>query len=212
MSMDSSLFQLSFISQAITCFDSSFQHIIVGGKYLPYLIVKDLNKKTEEYFKLPPGCRGIDQLQLLRDKNLLAFLSEGYFYIVDLSTTSTCNGKIQTKLNIRVPNEKLSVFDIDFNMNSLLMGSTNGHVYLYDLPKALENERILNKKKLEMGVEDYLVYTYLESVKCLDFLESQQRNNPNHLKSTLSGFDHNPTQASFIKGLISHEHNVMNTI
>ena len=57
-------------------------------------------------------------------------------------------------------------------MNSLLMGSTNGHVYLYDLPKALENERILNKKKLEMGVEDYLVYTYLESVKCLDFLES----------------------------------------
>ena len=58
-------------------------------------------------------------------------------------------------------------------MNSLLMGSTNGHVYLYDLPKALENERILNKKKLEMGVEDNLVYTYLESVKCLDFLESQ---------------------------------------
>ena len=92
---------------------------------------------------------------------------------MDLSTTSTCNGKIQTKLNIRVPNEKLSVFDIDFNMNSLLMGSTNGHVYLYDLPKALENERILNKKKLEMGVEDNLVYTYLESVKCLDFIESQ---------------------------------------
>ena len=67
----------------------------------------------------------------------------------------------------------MSVFDIDFNMSYLLLGSKNGHVYLYDLPKALENERILNKKKLEMGVEDNLVYTYLESIKSLDFLVSQ---------------------------------------
>ena len=172
MQIDSSVLQPSLNSNVFTCFDSSFQHIVVGGKDLPFIIVKDFIKKTEEYFKLPTGCRGVDQLQLLSDKNLLAFLSEGYFYIVDLSSTTSCKGKIQAKINIRIPNERLQVFDIDFNMTTILLGSSNGHVYIYDLPKALENERVLSKKKLEMGVEDDLVYTYLEPVNNLDFLES----------------------------------------
>jgi hypothetical protein len=150
--------------------------LIVGGKDFPHLILKDLNQKSEEYFRLPEGCRGIDQLHLLRDKNLLAFISEGYLYIVDLSSTSTCKGRIMTKLNIRIPNEKINVFDIDFNMNSLILGTLNGHVYLYDLPKALENERVLSRKRLDMGVEDDLVYTYLEPISGSQFMEAHQKN------------------------------------
>lgn len=71
-------------------------------------------------------------------------------------------------------------------MNSLLLGTGSGHVYIYDLPKALENERVLNKKKIEMGVEDELVYTYLQPVASLDSLESFVKGNNGHFKSTLS--------------------------
>ena len=47
-------------------------------------------------------------------------------------------------------------------MQNLVFGTNAGSVYIYDLPKALENERLLNKKKLEMGVEEELVLTFLE--------------------------------------------------
>ena len=47
-------------------------------------------------------------------------------------------------------------------MNTLAIGTINGNVYLYDLPKALENERIIAKKKIQMGVEEDLVIEFLE--------------------------------------------------
>lgn len=107
----------------------------------------------------------------MRDKNLLAFISEGYFYIVDLSTRSD-NNKIKVKINIRIPNESIKTFDIDYNMTTVLLGTNNGNIYMYDLPKALENERILNSRRLKMGVEEELVYTYLEKVDEDTFLEN----------------------------------------
>jgi hypothetical protein len=78
------------------------------------------------------------------------------------------------KLNIRIPNEKIKLYDIDFNMQTLVVGTTSGNVYIYDLPKALENERILQRKKIEMGVEAELVYTFLELVSAAVFLEHIQ--------------------------------------
>lgn len=47
------------------------------------------------------------------------------------------------KINIRIPNEQIKCFDIDSNMNLAVLGTNSGNVYVYDLPKALENERIL---------------------------------------------------------------------
>ena len=69
------------------------------------MIIKDLLAKTptEFYYKLPIGCRGIDQMMMLRDQNLVAFLSEGYFYIVDISKSG--EDKIEVKINIRIPGE-----------------------------------------------------------------------------------------------------------
>jgi hypothetical protein len=140
--------------------------LVAGGKDLEYLVVKELTgRKNEEYFKLPIGCRGVEKMMLLRDKNLLAFLSEGYFYIVDLNAAyQTELGRIVVKINIRIPNEQIKNFDIDFNMNTVLLTTSNGSLYIYDLPKALENERIISKKKIEMGVEEELIITYLDKV------------------------------------------------
>lgn len=94
---------------------------------------------------------------------MVSFISEGYFYIVDLSQDNIEKG-LKVKINIRLPDQAVKKFDVDYNMTTVLLASSNGNVFLYDLPKALENERILAKKKLEMGVEDELVYTYLEPV------------------------------------------------
>lgn len=99
-------------------------------------------------------------MQLLRDKSLLAFISEGYFYIVDVSSQQI-DGRIRGKINIRIPNESIKNFDIDFNMNTLLLATSNGNVYIYDLPKAYENERVISKKKIQMGVEEDLIVTFL---------------------------------------------------
>jgi hypothetical protein len=71
-------------------------------------------------------------------------------------------------------------------MNTIILGTLNGNIYVYDMPKALENERILNKRKLEMGVEDELVFTYLERANQAEFYEFISKSMPNHLKSTLS--------------------------
>lgn len=68
------------------------------------------------------------------------------------------------KLNIRIPNEAISNFDVDYNMTTLILSTKCGKVYLYDLPKSLENERILGKKRIDIGVEDKLAYTYLEKL------------------------------------------------
>jgi hypothetical protein len=68
------------------------------------------------------------------------------------------------KLNIRIPSESIRNFDVDFNMTTVLLGNKCGKLYLFDLPKALENERILARRRLEIGVEDKLVHTYLEKM------------------------------------------------
>ena len=105
-------------------------------------------------------------MSLLRDQNLLGFLSEGYFYLIDFSYASDCSNEARqrpiVKINIRIPHEQIKTFDIDVNMTSVVLGTNSGNVYVYDLPKALENERVLNKKRIEMGVEEELVYTYFE--------------------------------------------------
>ena len=56
-------------------------------------------------------------------------------------------------------------------MTSVVLGTNSGNVYVYDLPKALENERVLNKKRIEMGVEEELVYTYFERAHFNEFNE-----------------------------------------
>jgi hypothetical protein len=68
------------------------------------------------------------------------------------------------KLNIRIPHEQIKHFDVDIHMSQVVLGTSGGNVYIYDLSRAMENERILAKKKLDLGVEEDLVYTYLERV------------------------------------------------
>ena len=98
-------------------------------------------------------------MYLLRDKNLVSFISEGYFYIADMSQGFE---RFKVKLNIRIPNEAIKNFDVDFNMTTLILSTNSGKIYLYDLPKAFENERVLSKRRTEIGVDSNLVYTYLE--------------------------------------------------
>lgn len=47
-------------------------------------------------------------------------------------------------------------------MTSLVLGTSAGNVFVYDLAKALENERVLAKRRMEMGVEEELVVTRLQ--------------------------------------------------
>jgi hypothetical protein len=46
-------------------------------------------------------------------------------------------------------------------MTTALLGTSNGNVYMYDIPKAFENERFLAKKRLDNGIEVNLVKTFL---------------------------------------------------
>ena len=93
---------------------------------------------------------------------MLAFLSEGYFYLVDLSYAASSGGQLPTvKLNLRIPHEQIKTFDIDQGMTSLVLGTTAGNLYVYDLAKALEHERVLAKRRIDMGVEEDLVVTRL---------------------------------------------------
>lgn len=68
------------------------------------------------------------------------------------------------KLNIRIPNESIKNFDIDYNMTTVILSTNCGKIYLYGIPKAFENETILSKKKIELGVDKKLVHTYLERI------------------------------------------------
>ena len=78
----------------------------------------------------------------------MALISEGFFYLIDISysTTSTSEKKhsVVVKLNIRIPHEQVKTFDIDQNMTTLVLGTNAGNVFIYDLAKALENERVIN--------------------------------------------------------------------
>jgi hypothetical protein len=138
-------------------------NLICSGSNLPYLIVKSLATQETFLYRLPSGCRGVDRLQLLRDQNLLAFLSAGYFYLLDLSYATTNTTSLpQIKLNLRIPHEHIKTFDIDQAMSSLVLGTNAGNVFVYDLGKALENERTFAKRRIEMGVEEELVVTKLQ--------------------------------------------------
>ena len=142
-------------------------NLIISGSNLPYLIIKSLATQDTFLYRLPPGCRGVDRLQLLRDQHLLAFLSSGYFYLLDLSyattaTATTASPLPQVKLHLRIPHEPIKTFDVDQALTSLVLGTTAGNVYVYDLAKALENERVLAKRRVEMGVEEGLVVTRLQ--------------------------------------------------
>ena len=77
---------------------------------------------------------------------MLALISEGFFYLLDISYAANTGGnkKVIVKLNIRIPHEQVKTFDIDANMTTLVLGTNAGNVYIYDLPKALENERVIN--------------------------------------------------------------------
>jgi hypothetical protein len=82
---------------------------------------------------------------MLRDQNLLALISEGFFYLIDISySISSEKNTIVVKLNIRIPHEQVKTFDVDQNMTTLVLGTNAGNVFIYDLAKALENERVIN--------------------------------------------------------------------
>ena len=52
---------------------------------------------------------------MLRDQNLLAVISEGFFYLIDISYSTSTEKKqsVVVKLNIRIPHEQVKTFDID---------------------------------------------------------------------------------------------------
>lgn len=59
--------------------------------------------------------------------------------MIDIS--SNYENRLKVKLNIRIPNESVKHFDVDFNMSLVLLATNNGNLYMYDLPGAFENER-----------------------------------------------------------------------
>ena len=91
------------------------------------------------------------------------------------------------KLNIRIPHEQITTFDIDTGMTTLLLGTSAGHVYVYDLAKALENERVLAKKRIEMGVEEGLVVVKLERASGIKEVIAANCNGLGDIGSCLSG-------------------------
>jgi hypothetical protein len=118
--LDSSSVQLphSLKSSHLTDFEIGHLTLVVGGFSLPYLIFKSLREKGEPFlYRLPTGCRGVDRLQMLRDQNLLAVISEGFFYLIDISFSTNSNNEkkqsVVVKLNIRIPHEQVKTFDID---------------------------------------------------------------------------------------------------
>jgi hypothetical protein len=88
-------------------------------------------------------------------------------------------------------------------MNTVLLGTNNGNLYMYDLPKALENERFINKKRLDMGVEEELVFTFLERVPEENFLEHTMPNQSMSEIATISKMFHGGSgigeNASFVQ-------------
>ena len=80
---------------------------------------------------------------------------------MDLSYAAS-KSTITVKLNIRIPHEQIKTFDIDMGMSTLVLGTSAGNVFVYDLAKAIENERVLSKKRIDMGVEEELVVVKLQ--------------------------------------------------
>ena len=49
-------------------------------------------------------------------------------------------------------------------MNALALTASNGNVFLYNLPMAIQNEQNLVKKRQSMGIEKELLYIHLTPV------------------------------------------------
>lgn len=69
-------------------------------------------------------------------------------------------------------------------MNLVSLITSNGNAYLFDLPKAFENERLIAKKKIDMGLEKNLIFSYL--AKANDDEIKSSFNEQSVLKSTMS--------------------------
>lgn len=106
----------------VATFDHSVEFVVAGGPAYPYIAYKQLTTGADEFFKVP--CHGVSQVQILRDPYLCAFLStEGQFYVVDLSCQ---NERLPLKLHLKIPKQVIKLFDVDFNMNSVLFTCANG--------------------------------------------------------------------------------------
>lgn len=103
-------------SPELKLFDLGPKLVVAAGPQIPFIVVKALkednsasmkepfgDEATEKYYQLPNEARGVEQLKLLRDKYLLAYLSEGIFYLVDLDQKTQNEYKLKIALEIRVP-------------------------------------------------------------------------------------------------------------
>jgi hypothetical protein len=73
----------------LTMVQASPDTIVGAGHSSSYIVVKSLaSGKTftdnDRIYRLPDGATGVDQISLLSDPLLLAFISGGTFYLVDL--------------------------------------------------------------------------------------------------------------------------------
>ena len=121
-------------------FDIGQGTIVGGGPAYPYLILKKTAAEGQEsgemtVYKLPNEARGIEQVSFLTDKLLVGYLSEGIFNLVDLGQQS--KNRLQLALQIRIPGALIKRFAVDHPMNALALTSTNGNVFLYNLPAAI---------------------------------------------------------------------------
>ena len=165
--------KLQFPSTDIKLVELGPGFVVGAGPQCPFIVLKDMKAAVistpmqpfgaqgELFYRLPNNARGVEQIQLLRDKYLLAYISEGIFYLVDINPENRTQ-KIKISLELRVPGHKITRFDVDNNMRIVALATAGGNLLMYDLAKALENETLISKKKLQMGVEDELVYTYLK--------------------------------------------------
>ena len=64
-----------------------------------------------------------------------------------------------------MPGALIKRFSVDHPMNALALTATNGNVFLYNLPVAIQNEQNLIKKRRQMGITELdVLYTYLVAV------------------------------------------------
>jgi len=139
---DSKLFKFQFPSAEVKLFDFGANMIVGSGPQFPHLVVKrNLIAGNTDFtlYKLPREARGIEQLCFLADRLLLGYLSEGIFHLVDLGQQAPDN-KLQIALEIRVPGSLIKRFAVDAQMNALALVASNGHVLLYNLPAAIQND------------------------------------------------------------------------
>jgi hypothetical protein len=90
--------------------------VVATGPQCPFLVIKELLSSVDDcevYFKLPNEAKGVNQIQLLKDKCLLAYLSDGTFYLVDLNADNRSKPKVEVSLEIRIPGQKISKFEVD---------------------------------------------------------------------------------------------------